>query len=418
MESGRRIEIGPDPLVEYRARIMYSLATAAVILLVPFSINAFVQGNPALAVGILGGVLILGVNAIAVYLKRSPPIPLILLLVPLVPAIGISLKIQGFFGALWCYPTVLLFTFSLSRRMANVCNVLMLVAISALVYHFIGVDYTIRFSATLALTVVLANLILSIVVDLHRRLLDQANVDPLTGAFNRRHMERCLADAIERRGRTSAPASLLLVDIDHFKRLNDDFGHAAGDDVLKSVVELIERRSRKLDLLFRIGGEEFMLLLPDTREAAAAVLAEQLRASIEQSRPVDASRLTVSIGVAELRPGETIDAWMKHADEALYAAKNAGRNRVARSDAHAPSADRAASGVASSRAGTARRKVGSDACARACGGAPLRRSAPSAADCSCQHEDRRASPAAATSPASAAVASRSRSAPTRTPQRG
>ena len=133
MENRSPIEVGQDPLVAYRARIMYSLATAAVLLLVPFSINAFVQGNPALAVGILGGVFILGVDAIAVYLKRSPPIPLILLLVPLVPAMAISLKVQGFFGVLWCYPTVLLFTFSLSRRIANVCNVLMLVLISALV---------------------------------------------------------------------------------------------------------------------------------------------------------------------------------------------------------------------------------------------------------------------------------------------
>ena len=182
MENRGPIEIGQDPLDAYRARIMYSLATAAVILLVPFSVNAFVQGNPALAIGILGGVLILSIDAIAVYLRRSPPIPLILLLVPLVPAMAISLKVQGFFGVLWCYPTVLLFTFALSRRMANVCNVLMLVLISALVYHYIGLDYTIRFFATLALTIVLANLILGIVIDLHRRLLDQANIDPLTGA--------------------------------------------------------------------------------------------------------------------------------------------------------------------------------------------------------------------------------------------
>ena len=131
MASTSPVELGRDPLGAYRARIMYSLATAAVLLLVPFAVNAFIQGNAALAIGILGGVAILGVNAIAVYLKRPPPIPLIFLLVPLVPAIGLSLKIQGFFGALWCYPTVLLFTFSLSRRMANVCNVLMLVLISA-----------------------------------------------------------------------------------------------------------------------------------------------------------------------------------------------------------------------------------------------------------------------------------------------
>ena len=324
------IELPRDPLVAYRARIMYSLASAAVLLLVPFSVNALVQGNPWLAVGILGGVLILAVNALAVYLKRPPPIPLLLLLVPLVPAIGLSLKIQGFFGALWCYPSVLLFSFSLSRRMANLCNVLMLLLVSALVYHFIGIAYTIRFFATLALTIVLANLILGIVLDLHRRLIDQANVDPLTGAYNRRHMERRLEEVIERQRRSGAAASLLLVDVDHFKGINDRHGHVKGDDVLKGIVELIGRRSRRLDSLFRIGGEEFLLLLPDTHEAAAAVLAEQLRASVEQAPLVDGGSVTVSIGASELSPGESMDAWMKRADDALYAAKNAGRNRVAR----------------------------------------------------------------------------------------
>jgi diguanylate cyclase len=327
----KRVDPWGDPLAPYRQRIMYGLATAAVVLLMPFSINAYVRGNTGLGTGILCAVLILGIDAIAIYLRRRPPIPLILLLVPITVGMAISLKIQGFFGALWSYPTVLLFTFALSRRMANVCNVLLLLIISALVYHYIGLDYTIRFSATLTLTILLANIILSIVIDLHRRLIDQANVDPLTGAFNRRHLERCLAETIERQRRTSAPASLLLIDIDHFKRINDDFGHAAGDGVLRAVVELIQGRSRRLDLLFRIGGEEFMLLLPDTRESAAAILAEDLRASIDASRPIEAARVSVSIGVSELRPGETMDSWMKHADEALYAAKNAGRNRVARS---------------------------------------------------------------------------------------
>jgi diguanylate cyclase (GGDEF)-like protein len=330
MANESPIEAVHDPLAPYRERIMYGLATAAVVLLLPFSINAFVQGNPGLAAGILGGVLILSIDALAIYLKRSPPIPLILILIPLTAGMAISLKIQGFFGALWCYPTVLLFTFALSRRMANVCNILLLLIISALVYHYIGLDYTIRFSATLTLTIVLANIILSIVMDLHRRLIDQAIVDPLTGAFNRRHMERGLDDAIERRRRSSAPASLLLIDIDHFKRINDRLGHAKGDSVLKGIVSLVRKRSRKLDLLFRIGGEEFMLLLPDTREADAVAVAEQLRASIAESRLLDGGPVTVSIGVSELQPDESLDSWMKHADEALYLAKAAGRDRVVR----------------------------------------------------------------------------------------
>src|SRR5216684_5728301 len=85
-------------------------------------------------------------------------------------------------------------------------------------------------------------------------------------------MERSLSDAIERLRRNSTPTSLLLMDVDGFKSINDQFGHAKGDSVLKEIVSLIAKRSRKLDLLFRIGGEEFMLVLPDTKEAAAAVV--------------------------------------------------------------------------------------------------------------------------------------------------
>src|SRR6266540_4301174 len=302
MEGTSPVESGEDPLALYRERIMYATATAAAVFLLPFSINAFVQGTPALGAGIFCAVLVLGIDALAIYLKKSPPIPLILLLVPAIPGVGLSLKVQGFFGALWCYPMVLLFTFALPRRMANAGNVLLLLTVTALVYHYIGLAYAIRFFVTLTLTIILANITLSIIGELQRRLVDQAIVDPLTGVFNRRHMERCLGDAIERQRRSSAPASLLLVG----------------------------KRSRKLDLLFRIGGEEFMLLLPDTQEAAAAAVAEQLRASIVESSLLDGQQVTVSIGVGELRPGESLDSWMKHADDALYAAKKAGRNRVAR----------------------------------------------------------------------------------------
>jgi predicted signal transduction protein with EAL and GGDEF domain len=185
-------EAGEDPLALYRDRIMYAL---------------------------------------------SPPIPMILLLLPMTVATGISLKVQGFF--------------------------------SSLVYYYIGLAYTIRFFMTLTLTIILANIVLSIIGDLHRRLMDQAIVDPLTGAFNRRHMQRCVDDAIERQRRSSASASVLLIDIDHFKRINDQLGHAKGDSVLKAMVSLIRKRARKLDLLFRIGGEEFMRAADYSIPAAA-----------------------------------------------------------------------------------------------------------------------------------------------------
>ena len=148
MEGPSPVETGDDPLAPYRGRILYGLASAAAVCLLPFSVNAFVQGNPGLGAGILAAFLVLAIDAFAIYLKRSPPIPLILLLVPIAAGTAVSLKVQGFFGALWAYPTVLLFTFALSRRMANVGSILLLLMISALVYHYIGLAYTIRFFVT------------------------------------------------------------------------------------------------------------------------------------------------------------------------------------------------------------------------------------------------------------------------------
>jgi diguanylate cyclase (GGDEF)-like protein len=122
-----------------------------------------------------------------------------------------------------------------------------------------------------------------------------------------------------------------MIDIDHFKRINDERGHGAGDAVLNGLVSLVKDRSRQIDLMFRMGGEEFVLLLPATGEAQAATLADELRVSIAAAPLVDGRPVTVSIGVSEVRGDDSPESWIKRADEALYAAKNAGRNRVARS---------------------------------------------------------------------------------------
>jgi diguanylate cyclase (GGDEF)-like protein len=307
---------------------MYPIALVGVVFLVPFSINDFIWGRYAVGIGIASVVLLLGINALALRKKKSPPLPFALLLVPMAVAMTISLKTQGVIGAFWRYPTILFFYFVLSRRLANLCSLALLSVATVMVYRYIGVGVTIRFFVTLTMTIIIINIILSIISDLQRRLLDQAITDPLTGAFNRRHMESCLGDAIERNRRSHSPASVLLIDIDHFKSINDRFGHEAGDNVLKGIVSLIKKRSRRLDRLFRMGGEEFLLFLSDTRSVDAMRLAEQLRASAARSNLLDDWALSVSIGVSELGTGESLESWIKEADNALYVAKETGRNRV------------------------------------------------------------------------------------------
>ena len=165
--------------------------------------------------------------------------------------------------------------------------------------------------------------------DRERRLVEQAITDPLTGAFNRRHMDFCLDNAVARRARTGEPAALLLFDVDHFKRINDEFGHGTGDAVLKRLVALVSTRGRRLDVLFRMGGEEFVLLLPATPYAGAIAVAESLREAVIAADLLQGrARLSVSVGISELAPGQSAASWIDDADAALYRAKQGGRNRV------------------------------------------------------------------------------------------
>ncbi|HJV51515.1 MAG TPA: GGDEF domain-containing protein [Noviherbaspirillum sp.] len=317
-----------DALAAYRGRVIYMLAVMGAIVMLPLAAANFAQGKYVLGFGDLFGVLFLAVDAVALHRKRPAPIPFALILVPAFAGVVWTIHTQGFSGALWSYPALLLFHFALSRRVANAYGLLLMAVTSVMVYHLSGADITIRYASSLLVTIILINLALNIVDDLHRRLIAQTSVDPLTGAYNRRHMESCLAYAIERSRCDAAPASLLLIDIDHFKRINDEHGHAVGDAVLKELVAIINGHARAGDLLFRTGGEEFLLLMPGAHEDDAVRMAEALRVAVSGEFCTQAAPATVSIGVSELRHDETMDAWLKHADDALYRAKEQGRNRV------------------------------------------------------------------------------------------
>ena len=159
----------------------------------------------------------------------------------------------------------------------------------------------------------------------------QSREDSLTGVSNRRHFDERLAAEIARAERYRHPLCLLLVDLDHFKRVNDTAGHAAGDVVLVRAAHEMARHARATDFVARIGGEEFALVLPEQGPEGAGVVAEHLRAAlamVDYSDIAPGLRVTASLGIASLREGERRDAFLKRADAALYAAKNGGRNRV------------------------------------------------------------------------------------------
>jgi len=164
-----------------------------------------------------------------------------------------------------------------------------------------------------------------------QHILNLATIDSLTQLFNKRHFDEVFGKEVSRASNVQSPLSLIVLDIDHFKRINDGFGHPAGDAVLKHVASIIKGQIRQNDCLCRVGGEEFALILPLTPLPLAAQAAELIRAAVESSvcdvsgTPIPA---TLSLGVAELAFGEIPERLYQRADERLYAAKHAGRNRV------------------------------------------------------------------------------------------
>lgn len=162
--------------------------------------------------------------------------------------------------------------------------------------------------------------------------------DPLTGIYNRRYLERRLADEIARATRYGMPLSVLLIDIDHFKRVNDIYGHQVGDLVLEGMAQLVATTLRTTDIVARYGGEEIMVIAPSTPVKTAASLAERLRKIVENASfevpaeldcDISALGVTVSIGVACFgRHAEDMPELIQNADKAMYRAKKEGRNRV------------------------------------------------------------------------------------------
>ncbi len=165
----------------------------------------------------------------------------------------------------------------------------------------------------------------------HETIFNMTITDGLTDVSNKKQLDNVLAKEIPRALRHERELSALMIDIDHFKNVNDTYGHLAGDSVLRDLASILEKRLRPDDELGRYGGEEFCAVLPETPLAGAIKIAEELRGLVEQHSFLvegEQIKVTISIGVAELKKGMDLKAFYKAADEMLYQAKRSGRNRV------------------------------------------------------------------------------------------
>lgn len=320
-----------DALAPFRDRVAVQLSALSAVLLLPFTALHLWHGRWALGLLIVAAQIVLAVTARALRAGRVPVVPLWLMTGSFFAAVCGAVTVQGVHGILWSYPSLFICYFLLARRLALLFSGVLVLAVTSLAAFVVDLPTAARVGATLTLTVVMINVVLGVIGDQQRALVAQTLTDPLTGAFNRRHLQARL-DQLAAQAAKAAPQpqvhALLAIDIDHFKLINDRFGHAAGDEVLRKAVQVLTGRKRRSDTLFRTGGEEFCLLLPDTSEAEALKLADELRERVSAAQLLPGLQVTVSIGVSLQQRVQPPDEWMRQADKALYAAKHAGRNRV------------------------------------------------------------------------------------------
>ncbi len=318
-----------DAFADFRERIATQIFVISAMLLLPFGLVHLAGGRYPSAALIMGTVCVLTLDWHALKHGRRAPVPMSLITVALCAVVGETITVQGMTAVPWVYPTQFAFFFILKRRAAMMSALLLMLISTTCSAVAIGWPMATRVLAAMSLVLLMIHVVLNVIGQLQRALVAQAITDPLTGAYNRRHFDSQLAGLPLPAATASDEVNVLLaMDLDHFKLVNDTYGHAVGDVVLRGAVGVISDRKRPTDQLFRTGGEEFMLLLQRTRPADAAKLADDLRRRIEAASLLEDRSVTISVGVSAERPGIDRTTWMRAADEALYRAKNEGRNRV------------------------------------------------------------------------------------------
>lgn len=228
----------------------------------------------------------------------------------------------------WVYPTLVANFMLVSWRFAMVTNVLLIAAVVTLAPAFSGLLDTLSF-LTAVIMVMMFCMVFVIHTNFHRdRLSAIAERDELTGALNRRALSAHLEQALTGTARFNQEHVLAVLDLDDFKKVNDIYGHEAGDRVLVDFARRVMSDSRRGDLLYRLGGDEFVLLLTNTDRGGAELALANLHADIHAHPDQEAGRMRVSIGAAVSRPDETWSEWLARADSAMYQAKTAGKDRV------------------------------------------------------------------------------------------
>ena len=300
----------------------------AMMALFPFAVYRFLVGEYLLSAIEFGVIVSLFLSMVQNFRYKEVTQINAMLVFFYMSGFLLSLHLKGVEVSGWIYPVIVATYFFMRSRIAIAVNLLcMAITVPILFSHMVSVQLLIFYVTSVSVT--LFTYILALRSEYQNAELRKLSTeDALTHVFNRRSLNTRLKEIIESHHRVTQKTSMLLFDLDHFKLINDTYGHPVGDKILVAITDIIKSNIRISDHVYRYGGEEFVIITNNTPLACAGKVAEFIRKVIEESPVLAKYHVTVSFGVAELSRDDDIDTWLHRADVALYEAKTGGRNIV------------------------------------------------------------------------------------------
>jgi diguanylate cyclase len=307
--------------------ILLTLCVAGILGITPILILRLLRQQWLF--GIVDTIVAVGIVLVGLHVWRTREVRLPAIVLTIIYMSGMVAVVYISDASLiyWAFPTTTATYFLLKPKEAALVNAV--VILSLLPVIIINMGYI---ESSSILTALVLNNIFSFIFARNMQLqLGElallATRDSLTGAGNRRLFNEKITESIALTKRNKVTSSLIMLDIDHFKKVNDEFGHVRGDEVLVSLVDLLRHRLRESDGIYRLGGEEFAIVSHNV-DSDIAALAEELRLLVEKSDMLPETMVTISLGVANSRETDSDKTWVERADAALYQAKNSGRNKT------------------------------------------------------------------------------------------
>lgn len=322
-----------DAKNKFQRGLVYLFAILASLGIAPFCVIRYLDGETVKALVDMAIVVVALGSAVYTYWRgqATQSISTITALLYSAGAVAVA-HLNAPIFVFWLFPALLANFFLLNAKTALIANLLTIAAILPIA---IRLENTTEAFAMMSSLLMCGSMAYVFALLTHRQQLllqGYATQDALTQLGNRRAMDEEMRLSIADYARNQTPVTLIVLDLDFFKMVNDTFGHNTGDVVLVELANLLTRRVRKTDRVFRFGGEEFVVIARNTPLADALVIAEQLRVQIETELRDPDGALTASFGCAQLHPDESLEEWFVRADKAVYQAKQQGRNCVVAAD--------------------------------------------------------------------------------------